>query len=255
MVQLTFKRCEVKYLLTDAQRARLGTLMATEGDMVPDEWGPSRVRNVYWDTPTALLVRRSQEHPYYKEKLRVRAYGDYDPLSPVFVELKKKCAGVVYKRRARMAPGDACALLEGQGTPTTQIERELDFAARRYAPLLPAMHLSYAREAFYARNDHDLRMTFDRDVRCRDMDVTLASSDADHPVLDAGLSILEVKTSKAMPLWLVSFLTEERLFKASVSKYGRAWQLCQNLTAPVPVTTPGQEARRVVGTAALPALV
>lgn len=255
MVQLTFKRTEIKYLLTDGQRARLEALMATEGDMVPDEWGPSRVRNVYWDTHTALLVRRSQEHPYYKEKLRMRAYGDHDPRSPVFVELKKKCGGVVYKRRARMAPADARALLEGHGTPATQIERELDFAARRYAPLEPAMHLSYAREAFYARDDHDLRMTFDADVRCRDADVTLASSATDRLVLDAGLSILEVKTSKAMPLWLVSFLAEERLFKASISKYGLAWRLCHGPTAPVPVTTPGQDARRVVGVSPVPVLV
>lgn len=45
------------------------------------------------------LIRRSIEKPVYKEKLRIRGYGDINPDSPVFVELKKKYKKVVYKRR------------------------------------------------------------------------------------------------------------------------------------------------------------
>ncbi len=39
------------------------------------------------------------ERPAYKEKTRTCRYSTPHPFDPVFVELKKKCDGVVYKRR------------------------------------------------------------------------------------------------------------------------------------------------------------
>lgn len=226
-VQLSFKRSEIKYLLTDAQRDRL--MQAMEAHMVPDEYGPSTVRNIYYDTPTNLLVRRSIEGRSYKEKVRTRSYGAARPGDPVFLELKKKVNGVVYKRRATMDPNRAAAMLAGNGAPVNQIERELDFAIRRYGGLVPATFLAYDREAFYAPDDRDFRMTFDRGLRYRTYDVTLGGNDEGTYLMPADQSILEVKTTKAMPLWLVRFLSEEKLFKASFSKIGRAYQREQQL--------------------------
>lgn len=222
VVQLTFKRYESKYLLTDEQRARLGERMASY--MRPDEWGPSTVCNVYYDTPSHLLVRRSAEHPLYKEKVRVRSYGMSDPCDPVFVELKKKYDGVVYKRRATMEPWRAAALLAGKGDPHTQIERELDVTCRRYGGLVPSFFVAYDREAFYATDDHEFRMTFDRRVRYRTEELCLTAHDAGEQYLEDGLILLEVKAAGAMPLWLTEFLGEERLFKTRFSKVGIAWQ-------------------------------
>lgn len=221
--QLTFKRYETKYLLNPDQRARLEALV--NHTMVADEHGPSTVRNVYYDTPTALLARRSAEHPFYKEKIRLRCYGDPHPFDPVFVELKKKADGVVYKRRAQMPPADAAELLAGRGRPQNQIERELDWTARRYEGLRPTAYLAYDRVAFYSPTDRDFRLTIDTGVRVRWDDVRLAGPDEGDPVIDPAMSILEVKTCGGMPLWLVDELSAMRLSKTSVSKYGRAWQL------------------------------
>ena len=72
--QLTFRRTEAKYLLGLAQREELLRLMASR--MMPDEHGPSTVRNVYHDTPTALLARRSAEKPDSAPKCHgYRGYG------------------------------------------------------------------------------------------------------------------------------------------------------------------------------------
>lgn len=222
-VQLTFRRTEAKYLLDPAQR--MGLMQAMSGRMVPDEHGPATVRNVYYDTPTALLARRSAEHPAYKEKIRTRCYGAPKPGAPIFLELKKKCDGVVYKRRAEVLPERAEALLAGTAAPKTQIERELAFAASRYEGLAPMAYLAYDREAFFSPYDRDFRMTLDANVRVRWDDVRLDGPDAGRPVLAAGLSILEVKTSAAIPMWLVSWLSANGICRTSVSKYGRAWQL------------------------------
>ena len=220
MTQMVFKRYEIKYQLNDAQRTRLERVMAEH--MVADEYGPSTVRNIYYDTPSHLLARRSSEHPYYKEKLRVRSYADARADTPVFVELKKKCDGIVYKRRCTLPLRDANDLLMGKREPQDQIEREIAFAAHRYEGLAPAMYVAYDRVAYYAADDHEFRMTFDRAVRCRWDEVSLGETPDTTVLMPADMSILEVKCAQGMPLWLVDFLSAEGIRKQSFSKYGTA---------------------------------
>lgn len=40
--------------------------------MVPDQYGRTVIRNIYFDTDDYRLIRRSIEKPAYKEKLRIR---------------------------------------------------------------------------------------------------------------------------------------------------------------------------------------
>ena len=96
--QATFKRYEIKYLLTKQQKQAV--LQAMEPYMRLDSYGRTTIRNIYFDTDTYRLIRRSLEKPAYKEKLRIRSYRTAAPDDPVFVELKKKYKSVVYKRRA-----------------------------------------------------------------------------------------------------------------------------------------------------------
>lgn len=220
MAQMVFKRYEIKYQLTGAQRERLEREM--QAHMKPDEHGPSTVRNIYYDTPTHLLARRSAEHPYYKEKIRIRSYGEADATTPVFLELKKKCDGIVYKRRCTLELASAHALLMGARDPQTQIEREIAFSAGRYEGLYPAMFVAYDREAYYGNNDHEFRMTFDHAVRCRWNAISLSGNTAGHLLTPDDQHLLEVKCAAGMPLWLAGFLSGEGIFKASFSKYGTA---------------------------------
>ena len=91
--QNVFKRYELKYLLTPAQKETV--LAAMEPYMKLDKYGRTIIRNLYYDTDTYLLIRRSIEKPAYKEKLRIRSYSQADRDSTVFVELKKKYKHVV----------------------------------------------------------------------------------------------------------------------------------------------------------------
>ena len=244
MLQLTFKRYEYKYLLTAEQRRRLEMRMREY--MVADEWGASTVCNVYYDTDSHLLVRRSAEHPDYKEKVRIRSYGVRDEGAPVFVELKKKYDGVVYKRRATMDADRARAMLSGNGDPKDQIERELDFTCRRYGGLVPSFYIAYDREAYYAKDDHDFRMTFDQRIRSRTYDMNLTSSDEGELLLPDGLTLLEVKAAGAIPLWLVDFFCEERIYKVTFSKVGKAYEreLKRGLEVTLPAAKPVRTAKR-----------
>lgn len=100
----TFERWELKYRITDAQRAALEAAFGTQ--MIPDEYGESTICNIYYDTADYRLIRASLEKPAYKEKLRLRSYGVTEPGGEVFLELKKKYKGIVYKRRITL-PEDA----------------------------------------------------------------------------------------------------------------------------------------------------
>lgn len=96
-IQCCFERYEKKYCLTLSQQRFLLERMTPY--MKKDAYGEYTICNIYYDTDDFRLIRASLEKPIYKEKLRVRSYGVPQEDGRVFVELKKKFDGVVYKRR------------------------------------------------------------------------------------------------------------------------------------------------------------
>lgn len=69
-----FKRVEKKYRIGAAERAAVEA--AAGGPMAVDAYGRTRITSLYLDTPERSMIARSVEKPLYKEKLRLRAYGD-----------------------------------------------------------------------------------------------------------------------------------------------------------------------------------
>ena len=222
--QAVFKRFELKYLLTQAQKQRI--LEAMEPHMAPDDYGLTTIRNVYYDTPTYRLIRRSLEKPVYKEKLRLRSYRRAEADSDVFVEIKKKYKGVVYKRRVAMPESQAMAWLAGGAPPgeKSQIAREIETFRRYYGEVCPTVFLSYDRQAWYCREGSDFRVTFDTDIRARCTELSLERPAGGALILPGGQVLMELKCSGGIPLWMVALLTEEKLYKTSFSKYGTAYQ-------------------------------
>lgn len=102
-IQCSFQRCEKKYFLTPAQQQALLAVMADHTRR--DVYGEYTICSTYYDTEDWRLIRASIEKPAYKEKLRMRSYGTPAENGKVFAELKKKCGGVVYKRRITATPG------------------------------------------------------------------------------------------------------------------------------------------------------
>lgn len=221
--QAVFKRYEIKYMLTMEQKERV--LQAMAPYMALDKYGRTTIRNIYFDTDNYRLIRRSIEKPAYKEKLRVRSYSRAKPDSPVFVELKKKYASVVYKRRLAMPEKEAMAwLCEGGTVADSQIAREIAYFMRYYETLRPSVFLCYDREAFYSRDGSDFRVTFDDNILCREAKLSLEEEVGGTPILPPGKVLMEIKTSGGIPLWMTKVLSEERIFHTSFSKYGVAYQ-------------------------------
>ena len=222
--QTVFKRYELKYMLTLEQKAKV--LAAMEPYMKLDKYGRTTIRNLYYDTDTYLLIRRSIEKPAYKEKLRIRSYSRANRDSTVFVELKKKYKSVVYKRRISLPEEEAMEWISGERHyhKHTQIANEIDYFLDYYKTLHPAVFLSYEREAFYARDGSDFRVTFDDNILCRQEDLSLESEVYGTPILPEGKALMEIKCSGGIPLWMTEVLSREKIYKTSFSKYGTAYR-------------------------------
>lgn len=228
MTGSVFKRYEIKYFVTKEQRQILEK--AFEEYMLPDKYGESTVCSVYYDTPDSRIIRRSLEKPVYKEKLRLRSYGKAESGQNIFMELKKKYKGVVYKRRILIGIDDAENYLADRMplTDKSQIGREIEYFRNFYGSLIPAIYLCYDRTAYSGKKDTGLRITFDKNILWRTDSITLKEKPGGNKLIDDSLSLLEIKTPTAIPLWLTKILNENGIKRVSFSKYGTAYKIIKN---------------------------
>lgn len=218
-----FQRIEQKYILTPAQHEALCRILRQR--MRADPYGEQTIASVYYDTPGFTLIRQSLEKPVYKEKLRIRSYGRAQSKDEVFVELKKKYKGVVYKRRTVMALDAAECFLNRGIVPEAmnQVQREIDNFRIRYRPA-PAALVICERTAFEGPDDSGLRLTLDRRIRCRDERLDLRQELDGTELLPPAYALMELKAPRAMPLWMARALSELRVYPVSFSKYGAYYQ-------------------------------
>jgi hypothetical protein len=220
MVSYVFKRYENKYILTPQQYEAI--LQEVEKRMDPDEFGETTIQSLYYDTPNARLVRTSIEKPKFKEKIRVRSYGLATKDSKVYVELKRKSQGVVYKRRLSAKEDESIAFFENKHSfGDGQIAKEIDYFKNYYGKLQPYILILYDRIAFKKR-EIDLRITFDRNTRYRATRLTLSDGLDGTLLLEPGHVLMEIKSSLGFPRWLVDLLNEQKSYKRSFSKVGEA---------------------------------
>ena len=241
-----FERKEVKYRLNASQHDAM--IAALAGRMAPDAFGTTRIVSRYLDTPDRALIERSLDKPLYKEKLRLRGYGAPEAHDRVFVEIKKKYKGVVYKRRVGCSLTAACAYLNGMpyeracvryplpdpvmaaeslAPRSVQIAREIDVFVARHAPLRPSMLITCDRTAYApttCADGDDLRITFDANISY--CDLFEAQPATPRPLLQAGDGVMEIKAAGPFPLWLVHALDACEAYPSSFSKYGTAYRAC-----------------------------
>ena len=222
-IQCCFRRYEKKYWLTAAQQRLL--LDRMQPYMRPDRYGQYTICNIYYDTPDYRLIRASLEKPVYKEKLRVRSYGVPEANGKVFVELKKKFDGVVYKRRVTTEITQVGLLLSdgGHAADFGQIGREIGYFQSFYRTE-PKVFIGYDRLAFAGAEDEELRITFDTGLRWRESELDLRLGDYGAPILSDDRVLMEIKIPGTAPLWLSRLLSKIGAFPTSFSKYGACYR-------------------------------
>lgn len=218
-----FERYELKYILTKQDYEFIKEELSKH--MHIDKYGRTTIQSIYYDTPTNLLVRRSIEKPKFKEKIRLRSYGLANETSPCYLELKRKCQGLVYKRRVQVCEQDAETFFERENVAGNgQIARELACFRDHYKKLQPTFLILYERESYY-KEGSEVRVTFDFNPRYRVEDVNLHTSLEGIPLLDEDTYLMEIKVLQNMPLWLAHILTKGKIRRGSFSKIGKAYML------------------------------
>lgn len=220
---VVMQRHELKYLLSAEKTEYLKERL--KGRMEPDRFGLTTIASLYYDTPDRRLIRASLDKPAFKEKIRLRSYGPAADDSAVFLELKRKADGVVYKRRVQSTIPQVERFFAGEGDVCGggQINREITAFRDHYRPLVPACLIAYDRIA-YIEPEGDLRLTIDSNLRYRTDRLDLRSSMDGMSLLPEGWAVLEIKAQCAMPLWLTKILSAGEIYKSSFSKYGEAYR-------------------------------
>ncbi|MBQ9011169.1 MAG: polyphosphate polymerase domain-containing protein [Bacilli bacterium] len=217
-----FRRVEQKYLLTENQYNAL--FKEIESKIEKDKFFRSEVCNLYLDTDNNDLIIKSIEKPIYKEKVRLRSYNIPNIKDKVFLELKGKYDGVVFKRRITLKLEDFYKYLENGIKPEeSQIMNEIDYVIKRNK-LKPKLFLAYDRYSYYDKQDKNFRITFDTNLRSRKNDLRLESGSYGNLYKEEKFYIMELKSLKALPLWFVEILSKLKIYPQSFSKYGNIYK-------------------------------
>ena len=222
-----FNRYEHKYLLDKQTYEKVIPIIEShmELDAYNEGHKPYTIANIYYDTGDDYLIRHSLESPVDKEKLRLRSYGVPGMTSKVFLEIKKKYKGLVNKRRTMIELDEAYDFVKTGEEPEAreymnkQVMDEINYFLHVY-DLKPKVYLAYDRIAYFEKDNPDLRISFDKNIRSRRYDVHLEDGDYGKKLLDDDMYLMEIKTARAKPLWLTHMLTELDIKRVKFSKYG-----------------------------------
>lgn len=234
-----FRRREQKYLITTKQYEELVDRISPY--MRPDKFGNNgkyTVTSLYFESNDWKIYYETKNKLKYRQKLRLRVYDDAALDSTAFFEVKQKHKKVVNKRRMRLPLSEAYRYiyfpnrsLEEFETSNLQVLREIDYFRNLYH-LEPEMVVSYDRHALHHKEDADLRMTFDFNLRCRDDDLQLANGSYGDLFIDEDLVVLEVKVNDSVPLWLARILQELGCEQRSASKFCTSMELLHGIASP-----------------------
>lgn len=226
-----FQRFEKKYLVNE--NTFLKIIEKITPYVVLDQHNKNNelylIQNLYYDTKDSELIRKCLNKPKYREKLRVRAYGEVSKQDSVFVEIKKKVNGVGNKRRTKMSLYQAGVFLQNGQIPAQkkgmnlQVVNEIKQILQTYQ-LQPLVYLSYKRLAYFGRGDRNFRISFDRDLLTRRTQLDLSKGEFGNRLLPENQWLMEVKVLGNLPIWFTKVLSELQLYPTGFSKYGEEYK-------------------------------
>lgn len=238
-----FSRYEFKYPVTfDVMRQMMEDLDPyVSVDSHADKNGCYTISSIYLENEGLDCFAETMEGVDYRQKVRLRIYGSNT--EKAFFELKAKYNGLVIKRRAALPLCEAVDFMketakqidEGKDkayifteenqkwidsfhVSNPQILKELQYTI--LTKKLKAKNVvSYERAALFAKDSPELRITFDFNIRTRWMDLDLTHGSYGEQVNPPEVAVLELKTGKKLPLWLVKIISKYGYRNQTFSKY------------------------------------
>lgn len=222
-MQSIFKRFEQKYILTKEQFININDML--DKYFNKDKYFKSNIYNIYFDNDNNDMIINSIEKPIYKQKVRLRSYKEAEEKDTVFLEVKKKYKGIVYKRRVNITLKEFGNYFHRKQFPKCdqQIIKEIDYVIN-YFNLHPSIFVAYDRLSYYAKDDKNFRITFDTNLRSRFNNFSLNDTNENKAFFDDEVYIMEVKSLYNLPIWFITILNENKIYPRSFSKVGNIYK-------------------------------
>lgn len=218
MNQNKFMRYEQKYLLNKEQFTLIQEVL--NKNFIKDKFYKSCISNLYLDNDHFDLITRSIDKPLYKEKVRLRSYDH----NLTFLEIKQKYKGIVFKRRIALTKKELNNYLESNTLLlNNQIMNEINYRIKFY-DLKPKIFVSYDRISYILKENINLRLTIDSNLKYRFINLNLSNNLDDKYYFEDDKYIMEIKCENSLPLWLVSFLNKNKIYPQPFSKVGHIYQ-------------------------------
>ncbi len=189
------------------------------------------VRSIYLDSISLSCYAEKREGVMFRRKFRIRGYNYSDIDNNVVMEIKRKIENRQKKYRSLVRFDDVENMLgsgdlqkyvikNGQSTdPVTNASRFM-YHVKKHR-FIPTCLITYEREAFHGLLDEGVRITFDKNIRCRMYPhIKTLYSDYNLKQMFKNSFILEIKYFRnQMPVWARSIVQEFKLRNDALSKY------------------------------------
>jgi len=194
--------------------------------------GEYTVRSIYFDTRNMDFYHEKIEGLRVRKKIRVRGYNHREKDAMVFLEIKKKKDYFIKKHRSPVAYKSLIPLMvsgdvrkyvfNDNGNPPALDDAKRFLFQVHHRSLRPYILIVYEREAYYSNFHHDLRITFDKNIRSLyPVSLDALFRDSKCILTMPNHSVLEIKSVIEYPSWLQSVLSKFELKQEAISKYAK----------------------------------
>lgn len=234
-------RFEIKYLVEtsrfeEIKRAFTGLLVPDANNV--DDRGYYNY-SIYFDSPDHHAYLEKHEGQSLRVKPRIRFYraATDDPPIGAFLELKKRNDRTVSKSRLPV-PLDLAERLLTSGPVDIEHDRndpgalgEFLYLTRRFA-MLPSVTVLYHRSAYHSPIYPQLRLTFDRGIRCSLRTGMNVPTSAFLYALEPRQMIVEMKFNEFAPELVMQRCRSLGLTQVTFSKFGVSVERCYEMLEP-----------------------
>lgn len=235
---LMLQRFELKFLIPSALIKPIEEYASRYcvSDPYADTEGWYVINTLYLDSPRNTFLKRRMNGDSTRYNMRLRSYGE-SPKPPFFAEIKYKQNGVVKKYRTKLSQevwendfAREDGLLFGPDILETS-ENYMHFQRLAISHNVePKVFTQYRRKALMSVVDDYARITFDNDLKCHPTDKYILSPDSselfhyDNSTLfpDGADTILELKSTTQVPLWMLDLIKHFDLSRTKFSKFANS---------------------------------
>ncbi|MFH1551730.1 MAG: polyphosphate polymerase domain-containing protein [bacterium] len=235
-IQLRFRRFEFKYhlplFLVDKVISDLLHYMKWDRFVADKQDKSYKVSSLYFDSHGLGCYHEKLSGIKRRKKLRLRTYADeLEPLTEVFVEIKRKDDMVILKDRLVIDYQSHFDFLK-IGQPDLSVskisvqEKEVlkEFLwTKNYNCMLPKIMVVYKRQPLISKLDHRFRITFDSQIQTYPAKELSFSNQKTEVFPD--WAVMELKYNNTVPDWFHRIVQKYQLNRSPFSKY------CQSLQA------------------------